>query len=383
MRRIRHLLEPPAGLLLNAATGVAAWPLLLLLAGCAALVPLGGLGRPLLARVLVVVRALTGFQRARAARTLGHEIMEPCRQGRTARDVAWLAVYAVVGPACLIAIGAMPSFAGVILHLRTAEYGTTITLTLSLAILAFMAIAVAAIPLLHTLQARLTERLLRPASSLAGRVRELTESRAAAVDAQAAEVRRIERDLHDGAQARLISMRMNLGLAKGASDPDQVRELVGEAWESAGQALVDLRDLVRGIHPPVLADRGLAGAIQAAALLCPIPVHVDIDLRARPEPPVESAVYFAAAEALTNVTKHSDATMAWVRLHHAAGVLRLTVGDDGRGGADPAAGTGLDGIRRRLSAFDGTLAIHSPPGGPSELTMELPCALSSPKISHS
>jgi signal transduction histidine kinase len=314
---------------------------------------------------------------------LGHEIPEPHRQDRTTREVVWLAVHAVVGPACLIAVGATLSAAMAIVRLRTAENGLSVTLNLSLAIVALTAIGVAAVPLLHTLQARLAERLLGPASSLAGRVRALTESRAAAVDAQAAEVRRIERDLHDGAQARLISMRMNLGLAKSASDPDQVRELVREAWESAGQALVDLRDLVRGIHPPVLADRGLAGAIQAAALLCPIPVRVDIDLPARPEPPVESAVYFAAAEALTNVAKHSAATRAWVRLHHSGGVLRLAVGDDGHGGAHPSAGTGLGGIRRRLSAFDGTLIVHSPPGGPTELTMELPCALSSPKISHS
>ncbi|MFG1962628.1 sensor histidine kinase [Nonomuraea sp. NPDC049028] len=395
MSRIQRVFRAPAGLLVNAATGVAAWLLLLLLAGCALLVPVGGLGRPLLARVLVLVRALTGFQRARAARTLGHEIVEARRRDRTARDVAWLAVHAVVGPACLITIGlvsfgAVLSFAGVIVGLPTASPtgsiglpSGVIALALLLAILAFTAITLVAVPLLHTLQARLTEQLLRPTSSLAGRVRELTESRAAAIDAQAAEVRRIERDLHDGAQARLIAVRMNLGLAKSASDPDQIRELVGEAWESVGQALIDLRDLVRGIHPPVLADRGLTGAIQAAALLCPIPVEIDIDLPARPAPPVESAVYFAAAEALTNVTKHSTAAKAWVRLRHEGGILRLTVGDDGRGGADPAAGTGLDGIRRRLSAFDGTLAVHSPPGGPSQLTMELPCALSSQKISHS
>ncbi len=357
--------------------------LLVLLGAAAALRPAGGPGRSLLSRVLGMVGALAGVQRARAAQVLGHEIPEPHRQDRTTREVVWLAVHAVVGPACLIAVGATLSAAMAIVHLRTAENGLSVTLNLSLAIVALTAIGVAAVPLSHTLQARLAERLLGPASSLAGRVRALTESRAAAVDAQAAEVRRIERDLHDGAQARLISMRMTLGLAKSASDPDQVRELVGEAWESAGQALVDLRDLVRGIHPPVLADRGLAGAIQAAALLCPIPVRVDIDVPARPEPPVESALYFAAAEALTNVAKHSAATRAWVRLHHSGGVLRLAVGDDGHGGADTSAGTGLGGIRRRLSAFDGTLIVRSPPGGPTELTMELPCALSSPKISHS
>lgn len=383
MRRIRLIVDPPAGLLINAVTGVAAWVLLVLLAAGAAALPLGGPGRRLLSRVLGMVQLLAGVQRERAAQVLGHEILEPHPQDRDAREVAWLAVHAVVGPGCLVSVGATMSAAIALLRLRTAEHGLSVTLNLSLAIVALTAIGLAAVPLLHTLQVRLAERLLGPASSLAGRVRALTESRAAAVDAQAAEVRRIERDLHDGAQARLISMRMTLGLAKSASDPDQVHELVREAWESAGQALADLRDLVRGIHPPVLADRGLAGAIQAAALLCPIPVRVDIDLPARPEPPVESAVYFAAAEALTNVAKHSAATRAWVCLRHSEGVLRLVVGDDGRGGAHPSAGTGLDGILRRLSAFDGTLIVHSPPAGPTELTMELPCALSSAKISHS
>lgn len=383
MTKLRHLLEPAAGLLLNAATGLVAWLLLVLLAGCVMLIPVGGLGFPLLAHALVPVRALTRFQRAWAAHVLGHEISEPhrrSRRGRTGRDLAWLAIHAFVGPSCVLSIGALLSSVDVIFNLNPLENSQWQTLTLSLAVVAFVAIAVAAIPLLNGLQARLAERLLQPAPSLARRVRELTESRAAAVDAQAAELRRIERDLHDGAQARLISVRMSLGLVKGASDPDQIRALVQEAWESAGQALVDLRDLVHGIHPPVLADRGLAGAIQSAALLCPIPVEIDIDLPARPEAPVESAVYFAAVETLTNVTKHSHATRAWVRLRHEGGILRLAVGDDGRGGADPTAGSGLDGIRRRLSAFDGTLAVYSPPGGPTQVIMELPCALSSPKI---
>jgi len=375
------MLDPPIGLLLNAVTGVAAWPLFPLLGGCAVLVPVGGLGRFLMTRVLGAVRALADFHRDRAARVLGHKTAPRPERDRTARDLAWLAVHAVVGPACPISVVALFHFARVILYLRTAESSPTVSLTLSLSILAFVATGLAAIPLLHTLHARLTELLLRP--SLAGRIRELAESRAAVIDAQAAELRRIERDLHDGVQARLISMRMNLGLIRSMTDADPVRELAREAYDTAGEALAELRALVRGILPPVLADRGLAGAIRAAALLHPIPVEVDIDLPARPEPPVESAVYFAAVEALNNVAKHSEATRAWVRLSHSDGVLRLSVIDNGRGGADPAAGTGLDGIRRRLSAFDGTLTVHSPPGGPSEITMELPCALSSQKISHS
>lgn len=375
------MLGPPTGLLLNAVTGVAAWPLFLLLGGCATLIPVGGLGLPLTTRALGAVRALAGFHRSRAARVLGRETTTRTGPGRTARDLAWLAVHAVVGPSCLLSVWALFYSAKVILYLRTAESSPMVSLTLSLSVIAFVATGLAAIPLLHTLHARLTELLSRPSPE--GRIRELTESRAAVLDAQAAELRRIERDLHDGVQARLISMRMNLGLIKNMSDAEPVRELAREAYDTAGEALAELRALVRGIHPPVLADRGLTGAIRAAALLYPIPVEVDIDLPARPEPPVESAVYFAAVEALNNVAKHSGATKAWVRLSHSGDVLRLSVIDNGRGGADPAAGTGLEGIRCRLSAFDGTLTVHSPPGGPSEITMELPCALSSQKILHS
>ncbi|MEU5848056.1 sensor histidine kinase [Saccharopolyspora shandongensis] len=379
MRTIRRLLRHPAGLLLNAATGLAAWPLLAALVGCAALNQVSRRERPLPTRAL---RALIALQRGWAGRVLGREITEP-GPDRTSREVTWLALHAVVGPICLLATTALPYLAGVVLHLRTAESSRLVTIALSTSIVGCIAMGLAAIAMLSRLQAHLAERLLGPGSPLARRVRELTESRATTLDAQAAELRRIERDLHDGAQARLVSVRMNLGLAKSSDDPEQFRLLLQEAWESTGQALVDLRDLVRGIHPPVLADRGLPGAIEAAALLCPVPVEIELDLADRPEAPVESAMYFAAAEALANVAKHSDGTRAWVRLHHSPGGLRLVVGDDGRGGADPSAGTGLDGIRRRLSAFDGTLAVHSPPGGPTELIMELPCALSSPKTSHS
>jgi signal transduction histidine kinase len=272
--------------------------------------------------------------------------------------------------------------ARVLLWLRVAETGGRVSLSLSLAILAVIGLGVGAAGPVTRAQARLAGWLLGPRPSAAARIRQLTESRAAVVDLQAAELRRVERDLHDGAQARLISIRMTLGLAARA-EPEQARELVREAWESTGQALADLRALVRGIHPPVLAERGLAGAVESVALLCPVPVELDVDLPARLPTPVESTVYFAVAEALANVAEHSGATRAAVELHHCGGLLRMTVRDDGHGGADPATGTGLDGIRRRLSAFDGVLTVRSPPGGPSELTMELPCASSWPRISPS
>jgi len=231
-----------------------------------------------------------------------------------------------------------------------------------------------------------TRSLLAPTRShaLAQRVQQLTETRSDTVDAQAAELRRIERDLHDGAQARLVALSMNIGLAEEmmATDPELAQQLLAEARESSGQALVELRNLVRGIHPPVLAERGLGGAVQALALAAPLPVDVDVDLPGRPEAPVESAVYFAVAEALTNAGKHSRARRAWIRLSHRGGTLRMVVGDDGVGGADPD-GTGLRGIQRRLAAFDGTMSVSSPPGGPTVVIMELPCESSSPKTSPS
>jgi signal transduction histidine kinase len=197
------------------------------------------------------------------------------------------------------------------------------------------------------------------------------------VDAQAAELRRIERDLHDGAQARLASLSMMIGLADNLIDrnPAEAHKLLAEARASSTAALGELRDLVRGIHPPVLAERGLDGAIRALALSLPIPIAVDIDLPGRPDQPLESAAYFAVAEALTNVIRHSRARNGSVFSRHAAGVLTLVVTDDGRGGADPARGTGLRGIERRLAAFDGTIKLSSPPAGPTVITMELPCAL--------
>jgi len=229
------------------------------------------------------------------------------------------------------------------------------------------------------MNASLTRSLLGPNESarLATRVRELAETRAETVDTQAAELRRIERDLHDGAQARLAALSMNLGMAEEMveRDPVSAQQLLTEARQSAGQALSELRDLVRGIHPPVLADRGLQGAVQALALACPLKIDVQIDLPGRPPAPVESAAYFAVAEALANLTKHSAATTAWIQITYGEGRLHVLVGDDGIGGAEVCPGGGLHGIERRLAAFDGTLMVASPTGGPTTVVIELPCEL--------
>lgn len=210
-------------------------------------------------------------------------------------------------------------------------------------------------------------------ADLERRVERVEETRAETLDHSAAEVRRIERDLHDGAQARIAAVGMNVGLAEKllATDPAAAAELLREARETTVSALEDLRSVVRGIHPPVLADRGLAGAIEALALPIPIPVTLRLAVPALPAP-VESAAYFAVAECLANTVKHSGATRAWITGEHRGGVLRLVVGDDGRGGASTS-GSGLAGVARRLAAFDGTMTVLSPEGGPTVVTLEVPC----------
>ncbi|MER6024932.1 sensor histidine kinase [Streptomyces sp. NPDC001851] len=254
--------------------------------------------------------------------------------------------------------------------------------------LAFMAAGLRLAAPVLALHARLGHRLLAaPLSTrLARRVARLTDSRASALDAHAAELTRIERDLHDGAQARLVALGLTLDRATGLLDtaPDTARALLLDVRVTAERALQDLRDLVHGIHPPVLADRGLTDAVRSLAL----DSHLDVEVTASPLPPrlpapVASAAYFAVSELLTNAAKHAGATRADIVLAHDGTGLRITVTDNGHGGADPAAGTGLLGVRRRLDTFDGTLALHSPPGGPTTASLEIPCASSSPKTSSS
>jgi signal transduction histidine kinase len=325
----------------------------------------------------------------------------------TWRDIAWLVQEMTVGfaasllPAALIGYGLEGALGvALLLFALLGNYGYGFTWMLDTWPVALLTIPQGAflvyaglilaphVPRWHFLASR---ALLAPTRStlrtvdLTRRVRHLAETRADAVATQAAELRRIERDLHDGAQARLVGLGMSIGLAAElmTRDPEQARHLLAEAREASGQALTELRNLVRGIHPPVLAERGLDGAVRALALTVPLPVDVDVDLPGRPPAPVESAVYFGIAEALANAVKHGRAGRAWIRLRYADGTLTAEVGDDGAGGADPARGTGLAGVRRRLAAFDATMSVASPPGGPTVVTLELPCALSSPKTSPS
>jgi signal transduction histidine kinase len=209
-------------------------------------------------------------------------------------------------------------------------------------------------------------------------VEELAAIQADMTKSQAAELERIERSLHDGAQARILSLGMAMGAAEHllGTDPEAARPILAEARASAAAALAELRDLARGINPPVLAERGLVDAVRALALDAPVPVDVRSDLVGRPERPAEAAVYFAVCELLVNVAKHARATRASVDLGYDGRTLTGTVSDDGHGGASAGLGSGLSGTERRIAAFGGRLEIDSPAGGPTGITVAVPCALS-------
>jgi signal transduction histidine kinase len=237
---------------------------------------------------------------------------------------------------------------------------------------------------LANLDAAWSVALLKPSprARLSERVEQLTQTRAGAIAAHSAELRRIERDLHDGAQARLVALSMRIGLARRAydRDPQAGRRLLDEAQAHAEEALAELRHVVRGIHPPILTDRGLAGAARALAASSGLEVTVradDFDEGPRAPAAVEAAAYFVVAEALTNAAKHSGAGRAEVSLTRADTGVRVVVRDEGKGGADFSAdetgGTGLAGMRRRVAALDGTFTLASPAGGPTVIEAELPC----------
>jgi signal transduction histidine kinase len=212
-------------------------------------------------------------------------------------------------------------------------------------------------------------------AELTARIGELETSRAQVVDSAEAQRRRIERDLHDGAQQRLVSLAMELGRAKAkfATDPDAAADIVGQAHEQAKEALAELRNLVRGMHPPVLTDRGLDAALSGLAALSPVPVTVRVDTAARPPAAVEAIAYFVVAEALTNVAKHARASHAAVTVSRAGDLLTVAITDDGVGGAD-AGGQGLAGLAGRVAGVDGRLSVSSPLGGPTSIEVLLPCA---------
>jgi signal transduction histidine kinase len=396
-------------------------PLLAVAVVALAMAPVPYLGLALVPWTMTLVRMRTDLERRRASRTgvlvTRPYLPAPERAGAggwqrfrwtvtdpaTWRDLAWLAPGAIVS-FTLGTIGVLVPLYGlagltltpVWIWLANGWYSygaiwAVDTWPAALLCLPQGAVLLAAglwiAPWLRRVDAYFARLFLAPtrAAELRLRVTQLTATRADTVDAQAAELRRIERDLHDGVQARLVALSIMIGLADKLIDrnPVKAHKQLKEARESSRTALVELRHLIRGIHPPVLAERGLGGAVHALALSLPIPITVEIDLPGRPDTPVESAAYFAIAETLTNMIRHSRAHTGSVSIRYADGVLAMVVTDDGTGGADPTTGTGLRGIERRLAAFDGTITLSSPPGGPTVITMEVPCALSSPRTTPS
>ncbi|WP_405628454.1 sensor domain-containing protein [Streptomyces sp. NBC_00016] len=363
-------------------------------------VGVGLLMAPVLLRAL---HALAGRERDRLARR-GPEVAAPeppptrlraaLVDPTTRRELGWLVRHSTVG-ALLGLLGVLLPVLAVRdtafpLYWTFMPEGATATsvgmgdartwpdaLAVTLLGVSWIAIILGLGPGMARLQSGPGRRLLSagPDADLSLRVAELTATRAAALDAHATELRRIERSLHDGAQNRLVSVTVLVGAARRmvARDPAGADELLERAQSAAEQALAELRTVARGILPPVLADRGLAGALSGLAADCAVPCRIDVDVPERCAASVEATAYFVVAEALTNIAKHSGAGHAVVTARGRGGRLLLRVEDDGRGGAEADGGTGLTGIRRRVAAHDGSLSLASPPGGPTVLEVDLPC----------
>jgi signal transduction histidine kinase len=208
------------------------------------------------------------------------------------------------------------------------------------------------------------------------RVQTLAQTRAGVVDAADEERRRLERDLHDGTQQRLVSLAMQLGMARASltGAPPQTQEMIAEAHEEAKAALTELRNFVRGLHPAVLEDRGLDAALSGVAARMPVPVRLHVDVLKRPAATIEAVAYFVVSESLANITKHAQASQAEVFVQRSGDRLHVIVTDDGVGGADPSRGSGLTGLAKRARSVDGTFDMSSPPGGPTVISVDLPCA---------
>jgi signal transduction histidine kinase len=358
--------------------------------------------------VLLLVPVLTGIHRHRLRVTAGVEIPpQPAIPNRvsprgvvaTARSRAtWrqLGYHLVAGPALAFAAAvAIGLWLAGILYSLVYIYGWALTpdslirrgvvgrvvpvdVVLTLAGIAALFAAPWLTAGVASLDAKVARALLGPsrAEELEHRVEHLTETRAGVVDAADAERRRLERDLHDGTQQRLVSLAMNLGMARAqAGTEEEARAAIAEAHEEAKAALAELRDLIRGLHPAVLEDRGLDAALSGVTARMPIPVRLTVEgLDRRPAPVIEAVAYFVVSEGLANIAKHAQASQAEVFVQRSGDRLHIIVTDDGVGGADPARGTGLAGLARRAESVDGTFEVASPPGGPTMLTVDLPCA---------
>ncbi|MDL4815889.1 sensor histidine kinase [Actinomadura opuntiae] len=356
---------------------------------------------------LLALRPLTRWQRERCWAMLGLHIppmpgfdegrpWEVLRRLRSPEVWRVLRYHLVVGP--LLGLGGLATlaaWAGGLIFAFSHAYAWALPATSALSVtdkgdtIRVSLLTVAGVLLLvaapwiaagiRSLDARAAAALLGPdrAAELERRVEDLAEKRASVVDAADLERRRIERDLHDGAQQRLVSLALNLGLARETLTgvPDEAMRVIVEAHEEAKEALTELRTLIRGLHPAVLEDRGLDAALSGVAARVPLEVRLRVEVEPRASSTVEAVAYFVVSEALTNVVKHARATAVDVAALRRGDRLLLTVADDGVGGADPSRGTGLTGLARRVRSVDGTFRIISPAGGPTTVTVELPCAL--------
>jgi len=368
-----------------------------------ALACVAGVGLLLVPSALRMVRAVADRERARLSRW-GPEVIDPgpvpagsrvaLRDGAVRRELGWLPVHATGGFVIGLLGLALPLYAVQSLTfplwfwlLPAGSSGPGVAywridglgdaLAVGLTGVGWLAVVVGLGPGLARLQAWPGRRLLAPSAGtdLSLRVAQLTATRAAALDAHAAELRRIERSLHDGTQNRLVAVNVLLGAARRAlaRDPAAAAEVLERAQDATEAALAELRTVVRGILPPVLADRGLASALSGLAGGCGVPCRVDVEVTGRCAVSVEATAYFVVAEALTNVARHSGAVGATVTVRRAGDRLLLRVDDDGHGGAEEARGSGITGIRRRVEAYDGRFSLTSPPGGPTTMQVELPC----------
>ncbi|MEU6511537.1 histidine kinase [Streptomyces sp. NPDC046942] len=335
----------------------------------------------------------TEQHRRRAAALLGQSVEPRPRAAR--RNLGWLMAQVVTGlPAGALALACLGSLLLTpvitllwwafptapwlpVVSVRITSWGTALPLGLvNLVVLA--ALAALVLPPLAQAHARCCLAVLAPspAEQLVERVSELTRTRTDVLQAHSAELRRIERDLHDGTQARLVAIAMRLAVAGESlsADPDAAAALVRQAHTETEDAMTELRSVIRTIYPPVLADQGLSGALSTLTTRAGVPTRIDISPLGEIPAAVEAVAYFAVTEALANIARHSRATKASVRVTRDGALLCAQIADNGHGGAHAARGSGLDGIRRRAAALDGTLKISSLPGGPTAITVELPCA---------
>jgi signal transduction histidine kinase len=400
-QRLRMALDAVARLLGGLGTALLATAALVVL-GSVAVLSLLGVGVLLLPAALRTLRSVANRERTRLS------VLEPAPVPRSARaalrdvavrrELAWLPLHATAGfaagfvglvmPATMLQNTTYPLYFRLlppvdntptfifwdVFHDATDLIGALVVALSGV----FCAVFIVVLgPVLVRVQEWPGRHLLAPpaGADLSLRVAELSATRAAALDAHAAELRRIERSLHDGTQNRLVAVNVLLGAVRRAVDrnPAVAHAALDRAQDAAEEALSELRAVARSILPPVLADRGLAGALAGLASSCGVPCEVVVDVPGRCAASVEATAYFVVAEALSNVTKHSGATSAVVEVVRVGDRLLLRIGDDGRGGADERGGSGLTGIRRRIEAYDGRFSLDSPAGGPTTMRVELPC----------